>query len=154
MSLLFQNLYRDPAYISLVWFDPACGAVPWRKQGWFKADPGATVEVVKGDLRNVRNHNFAWFAVARDSSGPTWAGDTGYRVPLNAAFNQCHMDDTGCNVIRQFFVGRLSEDWMGVTIVLVAPGAADQPNQGFVWGIPIFPPEPPKPKPPKPGPHK
>jgi len=151
MSLSFQNSYRDTAYVSLVWFDRSCGAVPWRKTGWFVVAPGKTVEVVPGDLRNQPNHNFAWFAVAGNDSGPTWSGNTFYRIPRNAAFSQCHMDDTGCNSLRPFFVGWISEEWLGLTILLLAPGAPDQPNQGCVWGIPVYPPTP---KPPKVGPHK
>jgi hypothetical protein len=151
MSLSFQNLYKDTAFVAMVLFDRSCGNVPWRKMGFFAVAPGKTVEVLKGDLRNLPNHNFAWFAVAGNSSGPTWSGNTHYRIPTNAAFNQCHMDDTGCNILRPFFVGRIFEDWLGLTILLVAPGAPDQPNQGFVWGIPLYPPEP---KPPKVGSHK
>ena len=151
MPLSFQNSYKDTAYVSLVWFDRSCGAVPWRKSGAYAVAPGKTVEVVRGDLRSLPNHNFAWFAVAANSSGPTWAGNTHYRIPSNAAFNQCHLDDTGCDRLRPFFVGRISEDWVGLTILLLAPGAPDQPNQGCVWGIPLYPLPP---TPPKAGPHK
>jgi hypothetical protein len=151
MPLLFQNSYKDTAYVSMVWFDRSCGDVPWKKMGWFVVAPGKTFEFFSGDLRNLPNHNFAWFAVAGNSSGPTWSGDTHYRIPTNAAFNQCHMDDTGCDNLRPFFVGRIFEDWLGLTILLLAPGASNQPNQGCVWGLPLYPPEP---KPPKVGSHK
>jgi hypothetical protein len=151
MPVWFQNSYKDTAYISLVWFQPACSTEPWRKIGWYAAAPGAKVEVVSGDLRNLRNLNFAWFAVAGNSKGPTWSGKNWYRIRGDAKFDQCYTDDTGCNDLRPFIVGALNRDWLGVTILLLGPGAADQPNQGCAWGIPLFPPEP---KPRKPGPHK
>lgn len=151
MPLLFQNSYKDTAYVSVVWFDRSCGAVPWKKMGWFAVAPGKTFEFFSGDLRSLPNPNFAWFAVAGNSSGPTWSGDTYYRVPTNAAFKQCHTDDSGCDILRPFFVGRIFEDWLGLTILLLAPGASDQPKQGCVWGIPLYPPEP---KPPTLGSHK
>src|SRR5215831_16269279 len=118
MSLFFQNSYKETAYLSVVWFDRSCGNVPWRKMGAFAVAPGKTLELVPGDLRNMANHNFAWFGVAGNSSGPTWSGDTPYRIPTNAAFNQCHMDDTGCDSLRPFFGGHISEDWVSLTILL------------------------------------
>lgn len=150
MPLWFQNFHTDTVYISLLWFDASCSPQPWRKIGWFSAAPQAKIEVVSGDLRDLSNREFGWFAESGGADGPSWSGDRWYKVPHNAAFNQCYDDDTGCNAVWPFHVGRLNEEWLGLTVLLVAPGAANRANQGCAWGSPLFPPDPPPPPPPPP----
>ncbi|MBV8913663.1 MAG: hypothetical protein JOZ05_11565 [Acetobacteraceae bacterium] len=138
MPLSFQNLYTETTYVALLWFDPGCSPDPWRKIGWYEVPPGQTVEVVGDDLRTLADPNFAWF-VDTGADGPCWSGDRWYRVPHNAAFDQCYDDDTGCNALWPFIAGTLDTEWIGFTIMLLAPGNPDQSDQGCAWGSPQYP---------------
>jgi hypothetical protein len=107
MPLSFQNLTTDMVYVSLLWHDPSCSPEPWRKKGWWAIAPGATVLCRSEDLRTLANSNFAWFA-NNWADGPCWSGDRWYKVPHNAAFDQCYSDDTGCNATFPFIAGGLA----------------------------------------------
>lgn len=131
MGLWFQNSYTDTVYIALLWYDPGCSPDPWRKVGWYVAAPGASVQVVSGNLKNVQDPNFAWFAQADWADGPCWSGDPAhnwYAIPHNAAFNQCYDNNTGCNAAYPFVAQTLDKKETDFTIVLVEPGS---PGKGF-----------------------
>lgn len=138
MALKFQNVYTAPAYISLLWFDRNCQPDPWIKMGWWLVNPDQTVVVRSEDLRHLANQNFAWFADV-GADGACWSGDHWYKVPHNAGFNQCFDNDAGCNALWPFRAGQLNAEWLDFTILLIAPGTANQENQGCVWGIPAYP---------------
>src|SRR6185437_6082459 len=129
------------AYVALLLYDSGCSPDPWRKSGWYRIDPGQTVEIFGTDLRDLATPNWAWFADT-GADGPSWSGGNWYRVPHNAAFNQCYDDDTGCNALWAFKAASFSPEWSGLTVVLLGPGNADQANQGCAWGIPVYPPPP------------
>jgi len=116
---------------------------------WFSATAGATIEVVSEDLRDLPNLHFAWFAQSDGADGPCWSGgnDGSYPIPHNAAFVQCYDDDSGCNAVYPFIRGQFSPEWVGFTVMLLAPGVAGRANQGCVWGSPLFTPDPPPPPP-------
>jgi hypothetical protein len=142
MGLWFENAYTDTVYIALLWYDPGCSPDPWRKVGWYVAAPGASVRVVGGDLKNVQDRNFAWFAQADWADGPCWSGDPAhnwYAIPHNAAFNQCYDDNTGCNAAYPFVADTLDSGATDFTIVLLEPGTAGQGFQGWASSIPGLP---------------
>ena len=135
MPLWFGNPYSDTAYISLLTYDSGCRPDPWRKSGWYSVASGSVIEVIREDLRTLPTPYWAWFADV-GADGPSWSGDRWYRVPHNAGFNQCYDDDTGCGALWAFREGWFDPDWSGLNVVLVAPGSANQANQGVasqVW---------------------
>ena len=142
MALKFENAHSQTVYIALLWFDENCDP-PWRKQGWFAAEPSQTIEIHDDDLQLLPDRNWAWFAQAGYADGPCWSGDLphDYAIPHNAAFDQCYSDETGCNARYPFKASQFPGGWNGVTIILLAPGTAGQENQGFAWAIPDYLPE-------------
>lgn len=141
MSLSFQNAYTEDVYIALLWFDNTCKPDPWRKIGWFLAAPGETVEVFSGDLQQLQDPNWAWFAEAGYADGPCWSGDPNhsyYAIPHNASFDQCYDDNTGCNAGYPFITAQFDARWGSLTILLLGPGTAGQGFQGFAWAVPQF----------------
>ena len=135
MGLWFQNGYTDPVYIAILWYDPGCGAEPWRKSGWYEIASGSSIEIVGANLQSIPDPNFAWFAQADWADGPCWTGDPAhnwYAIPHNAAFDQCYSDNAGCNAAYPFNAATLSRSSADWTIVLLQPGAAGKGFQGFL----------------------
>ena len=138
MGLWFQNGYTDPVYIAILWYDPGCGAEPWRKSGWYEVASGSSIEIVGANLQSIPDPNFAWFAQADWADGPCWSGDPAhnwYAIPHNAAFDQCYSDNTGCNAAYPFNAATLSRSSADWTIVLLQPGVAGKGFQGCSYGF-------------------
>ncbi|AMY10842.1 hypothetical protein LuPra_04085 [Luteitalea pratensis] len=98
MALEFQNLYRNPVWIALVYGDNGCGPTRFRKQGWWAVNPGQSRKLWDVDLRRV-NRNASFYAQEfKNSGGATWdgTGNRWYRI-RDVAFSQCYDDNTGCN---------------------------------------------------------
>lgn len=138
MPLSFQNLYTDNVYVALVLLG-AYKCQPgdlYHKIGWWQVEPGATVQVEDSDLRIVQP-TYCWFACV-GLDGPWWSGDQNFNVTPNK-FNQCsHDDSNGCIVPVPFVGATLEPDWFGLTIMLLAPGATGQQNQGCGWAFPVY----------------
>jgi hypothetical protein len=142
-GLQFWNLYTDTVYVAITWF-VFKGPYPqgnWMKSGWYVLPPGSgPTVVVDQDLRGpVINEFFSWFACV-GPDGPWWSGDFEIDVSATAAFDQVATDNSnGCTTPVQFIGNaRLQPDWYGLTIMLLAPGANGQTNQGCAWAFPTF----------------
>ena len=137
MALSFENAWTQTAYIAIIWFDSACDP-PWQKVGWYVAQPGQTVQIYGGNLLDLPNPNWAWFAQAGYADGPCWSGDAGhqYRVAHNQSFNQClENNDAAMNAEYPFKATQFVQGWNDVNVILLAPGEAGQLDQGFAWPI-------------------
>jgi hypothetical protein len=140
MSLSFWNSYTEPVYVALLMPDDECNPA-WRKSGWYVVNPGDTVQVFTGDLQQLPDPNWAWFAQAGGADGPCWSGDPQhhlYAVPHNAGFGQCYADLDGCNAAYPFISATFSPEWSSLTVVLLGPGTAGQGFQGFAGGLPVY----------------
>jgi len=138
MGLWYQNGYTDPVYVAMLWFDSGCSGQPWRKSGWYLVAPGSSVEIVGANLKTIPDSNFAWFAQADWADGPCWSGDPAhnwYAIPHNAAFNQCYLDNSGCNAAYPFNAGTLGRSSIDWTIVLLQSGVAGRGFQGCSYGM-------------------
>jgi hypothetical protein len=140
MPIWFQNFYTDPVYVAYIWQDWACKS-RYSKNGWYIAAPGETIQVVSEDLR-IFGGGFCWFAQADNAAGPCWSGNQFYDVTDNS-FHQCYDDNTNCNRSIPFIGTSVTNRWYGITIMLLAPGTANQPNQGFAWATSNYSDQPP-----------
>jgi hypothetical protein len=137
MALSFENAWSQTVYIAIIWFDSACSP-PWQKVGWYVANPGQTVQIYSGNLLDLPNPNWAWFAQAGYADGPCWSGDAGhrYRVAHNNSFDQClENNDAAMNAEYPFKATQFAQGWNDVNVILLGPGEAGQLNQGFAWPI-------------------
>ena len=103
-------------------------------------EPGRTVQVYSGELAQLPDLNWGWFAEVY-ADGPCWFGDPNhnfYAIPRISGFNQCYDDNNGCNAGYPFNVGRFDPLMKSFTVILLGPGAAGQGFQGFAWGIPTY----------------
>src|SRR5262245_15605461 len=97
MALCFRNQHNLTAYASVLLFDQACGSSdPFRKIGWYEVPPSGLFNVMNGSQHDLPFTYFAWFADVY-ADGPCWSGNRWYKVPRINAFNQCYLDDTGCD---------------------------------------------------------
>lgn len=155
MSLSFENTYsNETAYVALVWFDDTCNPHTWRKMGWFHIPPGETVVVFPGDLQELPDRNWAWFAQLGGADGPCWSGDPRhhyYSVPHNLGFNQCFDNNSGCNAAYPFVAAVFNPEWVSMTVILLFAGEAGLGFQGSTIVDPtLINPPPPPPPPPQP----
>src|SRR5579871_5135721 len=102
MPLEFQNQYSQTAYVALLWYESSCAGQPWKKYGWYTVDPGKTTRVVKADLTQVADANWAWYAYAADGREWSGTGANWYWISNPAKFAQCYDDNTNCNIHRNF----------------------------------------------------
>lgn len=134
MALYFQNKFAETVWISFLYNDPECGAMggtPWRKMGWWRVDPGQTLNAWNTDLRTV-NRYVAWYAEEfKDSGGATWsgAGNNHYLIP-DVGFNQCYDNEAKCNQRPDFN----TLDFAGNSDVLVVlgPGPGQRTVQEWI----------------------
>lgn len=90
MGLFFRNDTPDGLDLAFLMFDPDCPGgdpgEPFSGHGWYRINPGQTVEVCSGD---VGDWNRWWGYFGQSDSGRFWAGEYGMRVPTSA-FDQCY----------------------------------------------------------------
>ena len=140
-GLCFWNLYTETVYVAISWFK-FMGTFPngeFMKIGWYALAPGgAPTVVVDQDLRSGVNEYFSWFACV-GLDGPWWSGDLTLDVSYGV-FDQSYNDDSNECTVPVPFIGNaeLEPNWYGLTIMLLAPGANGQQNQGCAWAIPTF----------------
>ena len=134
-GLSFQNLTKQTVWVILLYYDPGCGAANqnFRKQGWWKLNPGQTVVIWNVDLRTV--NRYIYFEAEFDADKSVWGGNGNAWIEItDNAFNQCAIDETGCDrwvdCIEQDLGGTL-----GVNIQLGPEG-----GQWAAWST--FPPAP------------
>jgi hypothetical protein len=97
MALYFQNAYSSTVWFSFLYYDTSCAGTPFRKLGWYRLDPGQTLNLWDTDLRYVGPAAF-YAEEWRDSGGATWSGTGNNWYPIrDVGFDQCFDDDTGCN---------------------------------------------------------
>ena len=72
-GLSFQNLTNQTVWLILLYADSSCGAANqnFRKQGWWKLNPGQTVVVWNADLRTV--NRYIYFEAEFDADKPSGA---------------------------------------------------------------------------------
>jgi hypothetical protein len=133
MSLNFVNEHNVTAYGAIIVLDQSCGSTPWRKLGWYAVPPGGSTLVMTGNQHDLPFTNFAWFACTF-ADGPCWSGNLWYRVMHNNSFNQCFVDDTGCNALWPFQADQYGGGWSSLDISLKTPGAPNREWQGD-WTI-------------------
>ena len=98
MPLYFTNQYVNTIWIAFLYFDGGCGGTPFRKQGWWQVDPGATFNAWNTDLRTVNRHAAFYAEEYKDAGGSTWSGTgNNWYLISDVAFNQCYDDNTNCN---------------------------------------------------------
>jgi len=131
MSLSFRNEHDATAYVGVLLLDGSCKPNPWRKLGWYGLASGESAVVISD--QNLPFTKFAWFADI-GADGPCWSGNLWYRVPHNAAFNQCFDDDSGCNALWPFHPGSYGGDyyWPNLTVVLHSPDLSPFGNASFL----------------------
>src|SRR5215471_1642798 len=97
-SVPHDDWYPPPGASADRTLDQSCGSTPWRKVGWYAVPPGGSALVMTGNQHDLPFTNFAWIACTF-ADGPCWSGNLWYRVMHNNPFNQCFVDDTGCNAL-------------------------------------------------------
>jgi len=128
MALYFQNQYSDTVWIAFLYEDASCGAVPWRKLGWWQVDSGDKFNAWNTDLRDV-NRYAAFYAEGGDGSTWSGSGSMWYRI-TEARFNQCYEDNTNCNISRDF--NPLDFDGYADVVVTLGPKPGQVDVQGSV----------------------
>ena len=74
-GLSFQNLTNQTVWVILLYYDSSCGAANqnFRKQGWWKLNPGQTVVIWNVDLRTV--NRYIYFEAEFDADKSVWGGN-------------------------------------------------------------------------------
>ena len=97
-GLSFQNLTNQTVWLILLYADSGCGAANqnFRKQGWWKLNPGQTVVVWNADLRTV--NRYIYFEAEFDADKSVWGGNGNAWIEItDNHFDQCALDEAGCN---------------------------------------------------------
>jgi hypothetical protein len=112
VALFLYNWFENPPiWVAFAWYDPSCGPANqnFRKQGWWRLEPGQRFVCWNVDLRTV--NRFAYIYAETANNGKNWSGtgNAWLTVNPNSAFKQCAFDNTGADQWVDFF--QLDFNW-------------------------------------------
>ncbi|MDR6778446.1 hypothetical protein J2W98_002723 [Paenibacillus peoriae] len=100
MGLNFRNSTNAAIFVVFAYPDFSCTPVNYSKAGWYRVNPGQTIQVWSGFAGGN-----TFFYYAEDDFGREWRGTYFTQVPENA-FNWCW--DTGCTTCRSVGLRRIA----------------------------------------------
>lgn len=100
MGVNFRNSTNAAIFLVFSYPDFSCTPVNYSKAGWFRVNPGQTIQVWSGFAGGN-----TFFYYAEDDFGRTWRGSYFTQVPENA-FDWCW--DTGCTTCRNVGLRRIA----------------------------------------------
>lgn len=102
MGLNFRNTTGATVYVAYAYLNFNCRPVTYAKIGWYRVDPGQTVQVWSGF---AGGHTFFYYA--EDLFGRVWSGSYFTQVP-RTGFHWCW--DTRCATCRTVGMRRIYVD--------------------------------------------
>ncbi|MEC4566028.1 DUF1036 domain-containing protein [Paenibacillus sp. CMAA1739] len=124
MGLNFRNSTNAAIYIAYAYPNSSCSPVNYAKIGWYRVDPGQTIEVWSG---YAGGNTFYYYA--ESSFGRTWSGSYFTQLP-SQAFHWCW--NVGCTTCRNLGMRRIpiSSIYANYTINLITSTSQSAPQAG------------------------
>lgn len=124
MGLNFRNSTNAAIFVAYAYPDFSCSPVNYSKAGWFRVNPGQTIQVWSGFAGGN-----TFFYYAEDHFGREWRGSYFTQIPQQA-FNWCW--DTGCTTCRNLGLRRVTVGpfVLNHTIDFITSGSQRKPTSG------------------------
>ena len=84
----YSNQTSKPIYVMHVRHDRSCAGIPWRKQGWWRLEPGQTVTADGSSITN----RYSYFYAESSDGTLKWESDSPVACVTNRAFQACWND--------------------------------------------------------------
>lgn len=84
----YANKTSKPIYVMHVRHDRSCRGVPWRKQGWWRLEPGQTKTVDGAPITN----RYSYFYAQSSDGTLKWQSNNPVACVTNRAFKACWTD--------------------------------------------------------------